>query len=163
MATYRKLLKNRAGDTIIPVTDYDERGRFSRYMNSNQSIESLTATTIKMGAKDFDEKKCSYSSSTGLFTIQQAGIWQLNGYGRYSTDVDTYGLVGIIVNDTIVSGFSGTASANASTFRSGHGGVSTLIHLNVGDTIGLRITPSGAITNNSRTHGQLSGFCVFPD
>lgn len=163
MATYRKLLKNRNGDIIIPVTDYDERGRFSRYMNSNQSIGSLVATTIKMGAKDFDEKKCSYSSSTGLVTIEQAGIWQLNGYGRYSTDVATYGLVGIIVNDTLVSGFGGTASANASTFRSGHGGVSTLIHLNAGDKVGLRITPSGAITNNARTHGQLNGFCVFPD
>lgn len=163
MATYRKLLKNRNGDIIIPVIDWSTYGRFSRYMNASQNLTALSANDIKMGAKDCDEVKCSYSSSTGEITINQAGMWQLNCGGRYSTAGSTYGLVGIAVNGNLVVGFSGTAYANSSNSRSGHGCCSALVHLAVGDKITLRITPSAAITNDARTHGELNGFCMFPD
>lgn len=157
-------MANKTGLYYYTKEELDEKlqsnGRFCRFMNSSQTV-GTSSTIVLMGGKDFDEVGCSYSA--GSITISQAGYWQLNGMARVTDTGAYYGLVGIYVNGEIIAGESLTAYANSSASRTAHGACSVFTHLSAGDVITLRVSNSHSVSNSSRTHGTMSGFCAMPD
>lgn len=142
-------------------------GRFAGNLSGSsysQSYTAGTAATAKVPNQVVTASGASYNSSTGVYTISQAGWWLITGGGRGATDSAQYGSVRIQVNGSNVAVGSGTGYASSSVKTTFNTSLSWLGHLNADDTVQLAITCSGALTNsNSATQQHLEGVCLMPD
>lgn len=57
------------------------------YLNANQTVNTVTATTILGTAFVQDARGITYTSGTGLFTIPVTGMYQINGGVVYDSNV----------------------------------------------------------------------------
>jgi hypothetical protein len=126
--------------------------------NYGTSYGDLTSTgTIKWSNTDVDNKS-GYSSSTGLYTAQEAGHYYVYCH-MYTKSGDTDAEICFIIN-----GNSGSPVVGSAYSRAGESGYTNLVlmtnlDLNVNDTIGVRINLA-AVHYNSRGISYFGGYKV---
>lgn len=159
---------NIADGAVTPAKmDLSSLGRFSGNLSGSsysQSYSAGTAANAKVPNQVFTPVGATYNTSTGAYTITQAGWWLITGGGRGTTDANAYGAVRIQVNGTNKSIANGTGYASSSVKTTFNASVSWMGHLAANDTVALNIQSSVAITNsNSATQQHLEGLCLIPD
>ena len=147
--------------------NYTGYGRFSGNLagsSYSQSYTAGTAATAKVPNQVLTPVGATYNTSTGAYTITQAGWWLITGGGRGTTDANAYGAVRLQVNGTNKSMTTATGYASSSNKTTFNASVSWMGHLAANDTVTLNILSSVAMTNsNSATQQHLEGICLMPD
>lgn len=72
---------------------------FSAYLGSNQNFSTNVSTKLICGTERFDTASC-YDASTGRFTPNIAGYYQINARANMVGSSFTYGNVAILKNGT---------------------------------------------------------------
>ena len=131
MATYRKLLKNRKGDTIIPIVDVDiiypvGSIYMSATMSSASQVEAaFGGTWVAWGAgrvpvgvdtSDTDFDTAEETGGEKTHKLVNAELPKLHGEGQYKP-YDSFGTSGIVSGKSWSQGLNFSAAAG-STYNS---------------------------------------------
>jgi hypothetical protein len=136
-------LPDEAGTVLTSASDIQSQAMgsvpvFRAYRaSSNQSISSVTTTTIILNATEYDSNS-DFNTSTGVYTPSVAGYYQFNGMVALSPDgSETGGFIAILYkNSTWTASADGYRSAGSTRF-SAH--VSDIIYMNgTTDNVTLR-------------------------
>jgi hypothetical protein len=125
--------------------------------NYGTSSGNITGGTIKWSNTDVDNKS-GYSSSTGLYTAQEAGHYYVYCH-MYTQSGDTDAEIAFIIN-----GNNSLTAVGSAYSRAGESGYTNLVlmtnlDLNVNDTIGVNIKMA-AVHYNSRGVSYFGGYKV---
>jgi len=158
-------LPDEAGTVLTSASDIQSQAMgsipvFRAYRSSDQSISSVTTTTIILNATEYDSNS-DFNTATGVYTPSVAGYYQFNGMVTLSPDGSaTGGFIGVLYkNSTWTASCDSYRSAGSTRFSS-H--VSDIIYMNgTTDNVTLRVYISFAkpVVGGS-AHTYLSGSLV---